>query len=325
MVQSKLVALKNVNPSIKTKVTIGVCVKNCQDSVGAAIESIIAQDFPYELMEVIFVNDGSTDKTLSVIESYVPKINMNVKVFSHEWKGIGPSRNIVINNAIGEYIIWVDGDMILSRDFVKKLVTFMDQHPNVGIAKGKQSLQLGSNLLGTLEAFSRSVGRMVNYSHRKFQFKALGTGGAIYRVEAIKEVGGFDENLKGYCEDWDIEIRIMESTWSLCIIDAEFIDYERFELTWKKLWSRYWLRGYYTHYFSHKKKGLIKHYRMFPPAAFIAGFIHSKKLFALTHKKSVFLLPFQYLFKFTAWYVGFLESHLNSYEPKCCENREVIK
>jgi len=122
--------------------------------------------------------------------------------------------------------------------------------------------------------------------------------------------------LRGYGEDSDIEIRIRATGWSLTTTNARFLDYERHGLTWKSLWSRYWLRGYYTHYFLHKNRGLLKHYRMFPPAAFLSGLLHAPTLFKLTHEKKVFLLPFQYVFKMMAWYIGFIRSHLDSYEPR---------
>ena len=66
-------------------------------------------------MEVIFVDDGSEDETLSIINSYVPRMDVKVKVFHHGWKGLGLSRNVVVDSASGDYIIWVDGDMILPR------------------------------------------------------------------------------------------------------------------------------------------------------------------------------------------------------------------
>jgi len=56
---------------------------------------------------------------------------------------------------------------------------------------------------------------------------------AIYRTKIIKDVGGFDKNLKYYCEDWDIEVRIRASGWLLAITNAEYFDYERFGITWK--------------------------------------------------------------------------------------------
>jgi len=301
---------------MKPKVTVGVCVRNCENSFKEAIDSIIDQDFPHELMEVIFVDDGSVDETLSIIKSYVSKMDMKVKVFHHKWKGLGYSRNVVVANATGDLILWVDGDMVLSKDFVRKLVEYMEQHREIGIVKGKQSLESGGNLLGTLESYSRAASRMVNYGSERAGSKALGTGGSIYRVDAIKQSGKFDENLRGYGEDFDMEIRIRAKGWSLDTVNANFLDYERLGLVWKNLWSRYWHRGYYTHYFLHKNNGMIKHYKMIPPIAVISGLLHAYKLFKLTHQKAVFLLPFQYWFKMTAWYFGFIRSHLNSYQPR---------
>ena len=290
-------------------------MRNCEDYVKEAIDSVLDQDFPHEFMELIIVDDGSEDDTLSIIEDRVSHVDIPIRVFHTSWKGLGHARNMVVANAIGDFILWVDGDMLLSKDFVTKLVEFMKQHPDVGIVKGRQALKPGRNLLATLEAYSRAAGRMVDYKSEKGRLKALGTGGAIYLTEVIKQVGGFDENLRGYGEDWDIEIRVRAAGWSLCAIDAEFLDYERHGLTWSGLWSRYWIRGYYTHYFLHKNRGMLKHYRMFPLTAFLSGLLYASSLFRLTGQKAVFLLPFQSVFKMTAWYVGFIRSHLNSYAP----------
>ncbi len=298
---------------MKPIVTVGVCVRNSAATLREAIDSILIQDYPHELMEVIFVDDGSEDETLSIIKSYVPKIDMKVRVFHHKWKGLGHSRNVVIANAEGDFVLWVDGDMALSRDFVGKLLNFMKQHPKVGIVKGKQTLQSGGNMLATLEGYSRAAGRMVDYQSERARSKSLGTGGSMYRIEAIRQLGGFDEKLKGYGEDQDIEIRVRTNGWSLATTDAEFSDYEKYGLAWRDLWTRYWLRGYYTHYFLHKNPGTLRHYKMFPPAAFLSGIISANTLFRLTCQKAVFLLPFQNLFKMSAWYIGFIKSRLDSH------------
>jgi glycosyltransferase involved in cell wall biosynthesis len=300
---------------MKPLVTVGLCVRNCEDYIKETIESLLRQDFPHELMEVVVVDGNSSDKTLSIIEKELGESDVTTEIFS-ENEGLGVARQIVVDNAHGEYVLWIDGDMVISQDFITKLVGFMEQHAEVGIVKGKQALELGRNLLATLESYSRAAGRMVDYGSEKGRSKTLGTAGALCRVEAIEQAGGFDRNLRLYNEDWDVEIRVRAAGWSLCSTEAWYLDYERLGLTWNGLWKRYWLRGYYTHYFLHKKKGLIKHYRMFPPAAFASGILSAFTLFKLTRLRAVFLLPFESLFKMTAWYVGYARSHMDSYTPE---------
>ena len=302
-------------PDAKRKVAIGVVVRNCEDYLRDAIESVAEQDYPHSLMEIVFVDDGSEDDTFSIVRDSVSTIDILAKVFHTSWKGLGNARNMVLANANADFVLWVDGDMVLSKNFVSKLVNFMNRNPEVAIAKGKQALEPGGNALATLEAFARAGSRMVNYKSEKARCKSLGTGGAIYRMKTVKELGGFDNRLRGYGEDQDVEIRVRDAGWSITTVDASFLDYERHELSWKGLWRRYWLRGYYTHYFDHKNKGVIKHYYMLPPVAFFSGLLQSFKLYLLTFQKVVFLLPFQYAFKMTAWYLGFARGHVSSYEP----------
>lgn len=294
---------------MKPKVTIGVCVKNSESSIKEAIESILNQDYPHELMELIIVDGYSKDNTLSIIKNCLKNVNLRTKIFQ-ENEGLGWARQIVVENANGKYIVWVDSDMILSKDFVRKQVEFMENNPSVAIAKGKLALKSTGSALATLETFSRAISKMIDFKSNA-RSNVLGTGGSIYRTQVIKQVGGFDKDIKGYCEDWDIELKIRKAGWLLKTMNVEYLDYERLGMTWKDLWVRYWRRGYDTHYFLHKHPGLIKHYRMFPPAAFFAGLFHAHRLFKLTKEKIVFLLPFQYVFKMVAWYIGFIKSHLN--------------
>ena len=294
----------------KPKVTVGVCVRNCAATLREAIESLIRQDYDHKSMEVIFVDDGSEDETLSVIHTFARIMDMKVRVFQHKWKGLGYTRNVVVANAQGDFILWVDGDMVLSKDYVREMVKYIEQHPEVGIAKGKQALESGENMLATLETFSRVAGRMVDYASKKAGVKSLGTGGSIYKAEAIGKVGGFDENITGYGEDFDAEYRIRKAGWLLSTVDVQFRDYERGKILWKDLWCRYWKRGYDTRRFWHKRKALVKPYKMLPPASFFVGLLHSRKIYRLTTRKVTFLLPFQYVFKMSAWCLGFVEGRV---------------
>jgi len=304
---------------MKPKVTIGVCVRNCEDFIREAIESIIGQDYPHDLMEVIFVDDGSQDKTFSIISRYESKLDLQAKIVRQEWRGLGSARNIVVDNTNGEYIVWVDGDMLLPSDYVSKQAEFMERHPRVGIAKGRYSLAPGPNLLATLEIYSRAASKMVdfNYSYRAHA-KSMGTGGCIYRVKALRQVGGFDEENRGYGEDFDVECRIRAAGWLLSITDVEFRDYERRGITWKQLWLKYSQRGFDMRYFLHKNRDIMPIYKMLPIAAFLSGLNHAFSIYKLTRHEVAFLLPLQYLVKNTAWFLGYIK-----YKPPDGESRVV--
>ena len=301
---------------MEPKITLGICVRNCEGLIKNAIQSILEQDFDHDSMQLIFVDDGSTDRTLSVIKESVSKLDMTTTIIPVSWKGIGHARNLVVSKTEDDYVLWVDGDMVLSKGFVKTLVDFMKSHDDAAIVKGKQSLNSGLNMISTLEAYSRIERHMVNYQSPKSRFRSLGTGGSIYRVEVIRQVGGFDENLRYYGEDWDIELRIRDAGWSLHTVDAEFFDYEQQRLSWSGLWKKYWIRGYYSHYFFHKNSSLVKFYRMIPFAAALGGLLRSHKIYPRTKNKFAFMLPIHSFFKMSAWCVGYVRSHLDSYEPR---------
>jgi glycosyltransferase involved in cell wall biosynthesis len=297
--------------SARPEVTVGIVVRNSEETIGEAFNSVLAQDF-FGKLEIIFVDDGSDDHTFEIICKLASESNVPTRIFHTPWLGIANGRNIVISNFRGPYLLWVDGDMVLADNYIQKLVEFMCSNPDVGMAKGRQSLKPLGNRLAILETYARAGSRMVDYRSKPDRSKALGTGGTIYREEMIKQIGFFDVRLKGYGEDWDYELRARDFGWSLSAIDVFFTDYERKGLSWTALWRKYWLRGYHTQIFLRKNKGLIKHTKMNPIASFLAGIFQSRKLFKKTGQKVVFLLPIEYFFKTSAWYVGFINSYFVS-------------
>jgi len=297
---------------IKSKITIGVCARNGQNFIKDAINSIIDQDFPHELIEVIFVDDGSEDETLSIIKSYAPRMDMHVKVFHQEWKGLGATRNVVVKNANGEYIIWVDCDMRLPRDFVRRQVEFMDRNADVGIGKGRYGMYNETSLVAYLENIEAIV-EFLNCEQKPLS-KPLGTGGSICRVKAIRKVGGFDENFRGVGEDMDVEHRVNKAGWLLQVTPAEF--YEMRRTNWRALWNEYFWHGSGGHLISRKIKPHSMLYKMFPPAAIFIEFSRSCTAYKLVHRKVVFLLPFHWIFKRIAWFLGFVTSSLEKSDNK---------
>ncbi len=289
------------------KVTIGICVRNCAATISEAIKSVIAQDYPHELIEVIFVDDGSEDETLSVINSFIPKMDMKVKVFHHKWKGLGASRNVVVNNAEGKYIIWVDGDMILPSDHVRKQVEFMEENPKVGIAKARYGRADEENIVEVLENIPFMI---CDLRDEPLDSKLPGTGGAIYRVKAIRQVKGFDEKLRGTGEDQDIAFRIRKAGWLIKRSPATF--YERRAQTWREVWKKWVWYGRGDYYLYCKNRNIFSLFRMNPLAGFVKGVLQVADAYKLVQRRFVFLLPFHFVFEMMAWCLGFTKSHLES-------------
>ena len=288
----------------RPKVTIGICVKNGAVTIADAIESLIKQDFPHKFMEAIFVDDGSEDNTLSVIQRYIPKLDMQVRLFHHQWKGLGVSRNVVVDNAAGDYIIWVDSDMTLAPDFVSRQVEFMKHNSETGVGKGQYGICAQDSWVGDLE----NVEFVVAHFRRREKTNSVpfGTGGSIYRVKAIRQVGGFDKHIKGSGEDVDAEFRLKTAGWQLAATSAVF--YERRRGTWKSLWSEYFWHGKDSSNFFDKNRQMVHSYSLWPPALIAIELFRMIMAYKLTHRKVVLLLPIHYIFKRTAWFLGFVKN-----------------
>ena len=292
------------------QVTIGICMRNCEKDIDRIVENVSGQDFPHENIEVIFVDDGSEDNTLSSILKSSPRLNMKCKVFHHKWRGLGYSRNVVLRKAEGKYIIWIDDGIIISKNYIQQNVDFLEKNSNVGITKGVVDVYVGSNSIATLE---NMISLVFYYRFAgKFTTKMPGTGGSVYRVNAARQVGGFDENIQGANEDTDISFRMLLAGWRVYIVHAKFsiIYNERFKNVWtKNLWY-----GYGSHFILHKHRDLGNIlYKSTPVAGFLEGIFCSYSAYKLTNKKIAFLLPLFLSIKRLAFFLGFVKSHFDSY------------
>lgn len=105
------------------KVSILVPVYNVEKYVGKCVESIFTQT--YTNIEYVFVNDCTPDKSMEVINNYIEKYNIKKKciIINHEKnKGICASRNDCLDNATGDYFLFIDSDDYIDLDMVEKLV-----------------------------------------------------------------------------------------------------------------------------------------------------------------------------------------------------------
>lgn len=108
-----------------TKLTIIIPVYNREKTIKRAIDSVLEQ--LDETIELMIVNDGSTDKTNEVVKDYLTKYKQNISYYEKENEGIAQTRNFGITHAKGQYIMFVDSDDYIDKDLISNLQTYFEQ------------------------------------------------------------------------------------------------------------------------------------------------------------------------------------------------------
>lgn len=98
---------------------------NCEKYITKTIESIIEQKYDFNRIEILLINDGSTDGTKEIIESYNWE---NVVIINKENGGVSSARNIGITKARGKYILFLDSDDCLNDMAVSEIVSFFGKY-----------------------------------------------------------------------------------------------------------------------------------------------------------------------------------------------------
>lgn len=120
----------------KYKISIIVPVYNAEDYLKKCVDSLISQT--YKNLEIILIDDGSTDNSLELCEKY-KKIDNRVKVIHKENGGPSETRNLGIKNASGDYITFVDADDYISANMYKNLINSMKKfNSDISVCKIKK-------------------------------------------------------------------------------------------------------------------------------------------------------------------------------------------
>lgn len=109
------------------KVSIIVPVYNVEEYIRPCLDSLLAQTIDHSQMEVLLINDGSTDRSSEICWEYAQG-NFIFKVFDKENEGVSATRNFGIRNASGKYIMFLDSDDTYAPNTVKLVTDFFDKY-----------------------------------------------------------------------------------------------------------------------------------------------------------------------------------------------------
>ena len=188
---------------MKPLVSVIVPLYNAAPYIRECLESIVASD--YRPLEVIVVDDGSTDTSLAEAKAFAAT-HAEVKVIHQVNAGVSATRNHAIREAKGEYILPVDADDKISPHYIGKAVAAMTDEVRVVGCRA--------------EFFGARQGewKLPRYSPELLARKNMIPISSLFRKADWQRVGGFCEE-EIYREDWDFWISLMELGGTYVLLD----------------------------------------------------------------------------------------------------------
>ncbi|MCH7412908.1 glycosyltransferase [Belliella sp. R4-6] len=198
---------------------------NHQDYIQETVSSVLQSSYPK--VEIIIVNDGSTDKSGEVIRSLE---NEYENILGIEQKNAGPSaaRNAGISKAKGTIILPLDGDDLISKDYILEAVDTFFKSENIKLVYCKA------------EKFGKKNGP---WKLKPFSLESLAKDNmifvsAMFKKEDWLSVGGFDVEMRGGWEDWEFWISLLKSGGEVVQLPFVGFYYRTAEKSRRKIFSK---------------------------------------------------------------------------------------
>ena len=172
-------------------------------------------DTNYSNYEVVVVDNGSTDGTLTVMEASFGSDSRVTFVRKPENVGHAEGCNIGAKMTAGRYIVFLDSDMQFdSKDWLAELVNVMENDDSIGLAQAKIVLSDDKRCLDyvcmavdALGTWTATYGSKEDMFKEDFEILAASSGCCIVRRNVFDQVGGFDAHYFIYDDDTDLSLR----------------------------------------------------------------------------------------------------------------------
>lgn len=177
-------------------VSVVMPIYNEEQYIENCIVSLLEQDYPIELMEWIFVDGNSTDKTKQIVEEYRLKFPELIRIYDNPNKIVPYAMNIGIKQSLGKYIIRLDAHSEYAVDYISKCVYYLDttDADNVGGVAETKSKGFVGNAIALMLSSKFGVGNSEFRTSDKSGYVDTVPFGA-FRREVFQKYGGYDERL----------------------------------------------------------------------------------------------------------------------------------
>jgi len=228
---------------------------NEEKVIGRILQRTTELTYPKDKLEIIVINDGSTDRTGEIIDE-IARENENIKVVHRNMNTGGKGKPAALNeglkHATGEIVFCFDADYYPQRDIFEKMAAFFID-PEVGGVQGRISvLNEPESLVTRLVALERIGGYRVDQLARDDLQLVPQLGGTVVGVRRslIEYLGGWDANV--LAEDTDLTFRIYLAGYKVRYVN-EAECYEEAVEDWRSYWHQRsrWAKGHMQCAFRH--------------------------------------------------------------------------
>jgi glycosyltransferase involved in cell wall biosynthesis len=202
---------KELEMTDKPLVSIIIPAFNAARYIRQALNSVLAQTYP--AIEVIVVDDGSSDATSAIVEEYVTS-DARIQLVRQSNMGVGTARNTAIRKARGKYIAPLDADDFWLPEKLEKQVTRMEQcGSETGLVYCWSTLIDEEGEFLGLSYPHQAVGGRLRHA-LVFRNVIDNASAPLFRAAALEKVGVYitraEQGGAQGCEDWDLHLRIAE-------------------------------------------------------------------------------------------------------------------
>jgi glycosyltransferase involved in cell wall biosynthesis len=273
--------------------TIIIPCRNEEKYIDKCLNSIIANDYPKEKLEILVLDGMSKDKTRDIITQYSKKYSF-INLLDNPKKIVPTALNQGIKNSKGSIILRIDAHNIYKKDYISKCVKYLQDYnvDNVGgiwiTLPGREGLLGNAIALGLSHPFG--IGNAYyRIGSKKPKFVDTVPFGC-YRKAIFDKLGLFDEDLVRNQDD-EFNLRIIKNGGKI-LLSPDIISYYYTRDSLLKLWNMYYQYGYFKPLVV-KKIGKILTWRQLIPPLFVGSLI-TLGLLSLT--TTYFLVPLFLIF-----------------------------
>jgi len=192
------------------KVSVIISVYNGADILSVTLPNLLNQDYPNNKIEIIIVDDASTDDTSQLLDSIKQK--ESIIVFSHtENRGRAATRNSGIKLANGELLIFLDCDIEVNSDFISRHVEYHKNENVTGVVSHICTRDTNSKDKYHQYIFWGKRGVSIIGEKKPIPFKYFILGCSSVKKEVINKTGFFNEILPTYGIDLEYAYRLQNN------------------------------------------------------------------------------------------------------------------